>query len=259
MKKLLPCALAALLSLAASPCLAADSPWNGTWKENLAKGKLTGGSVTITAKGAAYHFASGSIEYDFACDGKPYTSAGATTVACTPTPDGGFDFIQATNSAVVSKQHRTFSADGKLMIMKTTVFSPDGTTSTSENSRQRKGPGAGLVGEWVNTKVAPAEASVIITTVTGDTIHNQFLHDRITVDAKLDGADAVVSGPTVSPGTTFAYKAVSPTKLSYTAKLNGKVMSEGTITLSADATSFTFESWLPTRPAEKTVSVYEKQ
>jgi hypothetical protein len=77
MKKLLCCACAAVLSLAAvSPCFAAaaDSPWNGTWKENEAKSTLSGNTVTYMAKrGGQFHYSNGgSIEYDFACDGKAY-------------------------------------------------------------------------------------------------------------------------------------------------------------------------------------------
>jgi hypothetical protein len=260
MKKLLWLALTAMLSVAAaSPCFAADSPWNGTWQENLAKSKLTGSTVVITAKGSGYHFSNGPVSYDFACDGKTYTTTGTATISCISTPDGGFDFMQAANGKAISKQHRTFSADGKVMTNKTTVTSPDGTTSTTEQVRTRKSGTTGLIGEWVDTKLVPTQPAVHTIAVKGDMIHVEILHSKTVVDAKLDGSDGKVSGPLVSPGSTQSYKAASPTKLLYTAKLNGKVTDEGSLTLSADGKSYTDVRWYPEKPTEKTVQIFEKQ
>jgi len=260
MKKLLYSAFAALLSLAAvSPCFAADSPWTGTWKENLSKSKLAGSTIVITKTATGYHFTSGVVSYDFALDGKPVATAGTGTIAYMAAPGGAIDVTQTANGVVILKQHRTFSADGKLMTLTNTSFAADGTTSTSETVRKRTSGTTGLVGEWVNAKVTETEPSVMTTAVKGDMLHMQFLHSKVALDAKLDGTDAPVSGPRVSPGSTSAYKSVSPAKLTYTNKLNGKVMSQGVMMLSADGKTITDESWIPGKEAEKTVEVYEKQ
>ena len=251
---------AALLSIAAAaPCFAAGSPWSGTWKEDIAKDKLTGDTVVITAKGLGFHFSNGPIAYDFACDGKPYPTIGAGTIACTATSDGGNELVSATNGTIVSKQHRTFSTDSKLMNMKTTVIEADGSTSTVESVRRRKSGTTGLVGEWVDAKVAPTAPDVLTISVTGNMVHIEFLHSKMVVDAKLDGSDGKVVGPRVSPGTTYSYKSVSPNKLLFTGKLNGKVLAEGTLTLSPDGKSYTDVSWLAGKESEKTTEIFEKQ
>ena len=260
MKKLLYSAFAALLSLAAvSPCFAADSPWTGTWKENLSKSKLAGSTIVITKTATGYHFTSGVVAYDFALDGKPVKTAGTGTIAYSAASDGGIDVVQTANGAVVLKQHRTFSADGKLMTMKNTSFAADGTTSTSETVRKRMSGTTGLVGEWVNAKVTDTEPTVMTTAVKGDMLHLQLLHSKVSFDAKLDGTDAPVSGPRVSPGSTASYKSASPAKLTYTNKLNGTVMSQGVMMLSADGKTITDETWIPGKESEKTIEVYEKQ
>lgn len=260
MKKLIWSTCAAFLTFAAvSPCFAADSPWSGTWKENLAKGKLTGETVVITAKGSGYHFSNGPIEYDFACDGKPYVTAGNGTIACTPTSDGGFDMTQAANGKVRSKQHRTFSADGKTMTMNITVHRDDGTTANVVTVRQRKSGTKGLVGEWVNAKVTPKEPTVQTITVKGDMLHLESQHSKDTVDAKLDGSEGKVAGPTVPPGLVASYKSVSANELDYSYKLSGKTMDEGTLTLSPDGKTLTDVSWMHGKESEKTTAVFDKQ
>jgi hypothetical protein len=260
MKKLIWSTCAAFLTFAAVfPCFAADSPWSGTWKENLAKGKLTGQTMTITAKGSGYHFSNGATSYDFACDGKPYPTSGNVTIACTPTSDGGFDFTQAAGDKVVMKQHRTFSADGKDMTMDSTAYHPDGSTAKIAIVRHRTSGTTGLVGEWVNAKVEPTEPGVRKISVDGDMLHIEMEHGQATVDAKLDGSDAKVTGPTVSADQTGSFKAVSPNELTYTHKVDGKVTHQGTMTLSADGKTLTDVEWIPGRETEKTTEVFEKQ
>jgi nuclear transport factor 2 (NTF2) superfamily protein len=48
-------------------------------------------------------------------------------------------------------------------------------------------------------------------------------------------------------------------KLHYQRKLNGKVMNEGTYTLSADKKTMTEESWNAGRETDKVTIVYDKQ
>jgi hypothetical protein len=260
MKILLCCTCTALLAFAAVlPCLAADSPWSGTWKENLAKDKLTGDTVTITAKGSGYHFTNGPISYDFSCDGKPYTTIANNTLTCTSASDGSLDLTMTANGKVTSKTHRTFSADGKQMTMNITDFRGDGTKTNTIVVRTRKSGSKGLVGEWVDSKVTPSEPDVMTTKVDGGMFHMQSQHSKTNIDARLDGTDAKVTGPTVPAGATASYKSVTPHNLRYTFKLAGKVISEGTLTLSPDGKTLTDTSWSPGKEGEKTSQVYEKQ
>jgi hypothetical protein len=260
MKNLLSCTCAALLTFAAaSPCFAADSPWSGTWKENLAKDKLTGETIVITAKGSGYHFTNGPVSYDFSCDGKPYTTFAKNTITCTSTSDGGLDFTTTANGKVTSKSHRSFSPDGKQMTMNSTEYREDGTTTNNVIVRNRKSGTKGIVGEWVNAKVTPSEPEVMTIKVDNDMFHMQGQHAKTSIDAKLDGTDTKVVGPMVPAGAIASYKSLGAHKLQYSFKLNGKVMDEGTLTLSPDGKTLTDTSWAPGKENEKTSEVYDKQ
>ena len=78
-------------------------------------------------------------------------------------------------------------------------------------------------------------------------------------EGKADGTDLSVTGPTAPPGWTVSLKFVSPTKLSYITKVNGKPMGYGTNTLAADGNSLTNVSWDPGKLAEKSTGVYIRQ
>jgi hypothetical protein len=79
------------------------------------------------------------------------------------------------------------------------------------------------------------------------------------IDAKLNGSDGKVNGPSVPPGAAVAYKADGANKLDFSIKLNGKTLYDGTDTLSPDGKSFVASEWVPGRMAEKDRVVYEKQ
>ncbi len=107
MKKLLCCALAAAVSLAvAAPCFAAGSPWDGTWKLNQAKSKMTGSTFTISMDGGMYTVDTGTIKFQYACDGKDYTIIADRTISCT---GGGNSFTVGIKVAgkPYSTTHRT--------------------------------------------------------------------------------------------------------------------------------------------------------
>lgn len=262
MKTLLCCAgAAALLFSAVSPCFAAGSPWDGTWKEDQAKSKLTGDTMTYTAKpGGQFHFSNGgTIEYDFACDGKPYTTLADRTITCSGSAASGYDLSAAAHGKVLSKSHRTFSADGKMMMIHGTAMREDGTTYDFDETYKRLSGTTGLAGRWLDIKDTSTGVSVMNIMVMGDTLHIEEPAYKETVMAKLDGSDGKVTGPDIPPGAVMTFKSESPTKLHFAVKLNGKVLYEGTRTLSADGKSFVEEEWVPGRMAEKSTVVYEKQ
>ncbi|MDP9039415.1 MAG: hypothetical protein M3O02_09100 [Acidobacteriota bacterium] len=262
MKKLLYSACTAALFLSSTAtCLAADSPWNGTWKENLAKSKLTGDTFTITAKpGGAFHLdAGGQIQYDFACDGKSYPSVADRTLTCTGTPAAGLVFVTSINGKVLSKSNRTFSADGKMMMIHGTTMRPDGSTADYDETYKRETGTSGLPGKWLNVKQQQQVAGVETWTVNGSSLHIDAPTMKETIDAKLDGNDGKVVGPTVPSGAAISFKPAGANKLSYTIKLNGKPFYIGTYTLSTDGKTLTDVSWIPGRESEKASVVWDKQ
>ncbi len=261
MKKFFLLACTAILSMAAvSPCLAADSLFNGTWKPNEAKSKLTGGTFTYTMKAdGTYHYSNGSItEYDFACDGKGYPAVADRTITCTGEAAAGFDFTWMANGTVLSKSHETISADGKTMTSIGTSMHADGTTAKFEDSYKRLSGTTGMAGKWKDVKDKVSGASVMVISVSGDMIHLEFAANRSVRDCKLDGSDCPVTGPHVPQGTLNSYKLLGPAQISYDVKYKDKVKAEGIMTVSADGKALSDESWTPGKKAEKTTMVFDK-
>ena len=193
MKTLWSCTCAATLSLAAVvlPCPAADSAWNGTWKFNEAKSKLTGDTFTITMKAdGTYHYSNGStMEYEFACNGKSYSTLADRTITCTGEPGTGFDFTSMANGTALSKSHRAISADGKTMQIDGTSMQADGTTATYAETYQRVSGSTGMAGKWKNVKDKVSEPGVVEISVSGDVMHLKYPSSKEMIDAKLDGSD----------------------------------------------------------------------
>jgi hypothetical protein len=79
------------------------------------------------------------------------------------------------------------------------------------------------------------------------------------VEGKPDGTDNPLKGPTVPAGLTLSFKYLSPTKISYVIKNNGKPDAYGIQTLAADSKSFTDVSWSPGKEGEKSTGFYARQ
>jgi hypothetical protein len=251
-----------VLSIAtASSCFAADSPWDGTWKLNEAKSKLTGDTFTLSMKGEGmYHYSNGStMEYDFACDGKSYPTLADRSVTCTGKPETGMDYTYMAGETVLSKSKHTVSADGKTMTIEGTSMRPDGTTSTYTETYKRVSESKGMEGKWKNMKEKESGSDTVVIKVSGDMIHMEYPAYKETIDAKLDGSDAPVLGPTIPEGAFESLKAEGPTKVHLIIKYKTKVLDEGVQTLSADGKTMTREEWNPGKADEKAVLVYEKQ
>jgi hypothetical protein len=248
-----------MLVTAAVPCFGAGQSWDGTWKLNEAKSKFTGETYVIEDKGnGMMHVSRGSVAYDFACDGKPYTVLADRTITCTGSASSGYDYVVKGGDTVLSKSHRTFSADGKTMMVQGTDIRPDGSTQDFNDMWKRQSGTSGLAGKWVNVKSQGASDTEVIETK-GDWIKVYSPVSKETVEGKMDGSNLAVKGPDTPPGFSQSIKPEGPNELHYVVKYNDKVLSEGTQTLSADGKTFVDENWAPGKMNEKSTSVYERQ
>jgi len=261
MNSLLSYACAAGLAVCALPSCIAQSPWNGTWKENAAKSKLTGDTITYTSKGdGAFHYTNGAtVEYDFACDGKPHPTIADRTVTCTGSAADGYDFTYMAHGVVLSKSRRTFSPNGAMMMIHGTATRPDSTSFDYDETYKRLSGGKDLAGKWLDVKDKSGSDNVMVMSIKGDMLHIDEPAYKEVIDAKLDGSDGTATGPTVPPGAGLSYKAENPTKIHFAFRLDGKVISEGTYTLNPDGKSYTEEVWVPGKESEKATILFEKQ
>lgn len=254
------CAFAAVLAIAAVPCFAAGSNWDGTWKLNQAKSKLTGDTFTITNLGGGrYRYSSGSaISYDFACDGKPYPVIADRTSTCTGSPAGS-DYVAKAGNTVLAKSHRAISADGKTMTIHGTSIHPDGSTSTFDDTYKRVGGTSGLAGKWMNVKSSSSSSDLMVIGVNGDSISVTYPDYKEAVSGKMDGSDLPLTGPNIPPGVFNSFKPEGANKLHYAVKYKDKVLEEGTEVLSPDGKTLTMQHWEPGKTNEIATLVYERQ
>jgi hypothetical protein len=259
MKNLLCCACA-LLALATIPSMAAASSWDGTWKLNTAKSKLTGDTYTIESKAnGMMRYSNGStIAYDFACDGKTYPVIADRTMTCTGSPSGGYDYVDRAGNKVLGKSHDALSADGKTLTTHGTDFRPDGTTGDYTETYKRLSGTTGLVGKWVNVKAQSSSSTMVIETKP-DWIKITVSQYKETSENKLDGSSAPLTGPDVPPGVSVSIKADGPNKMHYAYRYKDKLLGEGVRTLSADGKTLVDEGWDPGKTNEKSTLVYERQ
>ncbi len=257
MKKFLLGALACALTL---PALAA-SPWDGTWKLDPAKSNFTGGTFTVTKTASGmWHFTDGTVSYDYAPDGKPYSVlTPENTFTYKLADDHTGDFVNMVKGKVTSKMHETLSADGKTLTDETTSYRPDGTTATSKSVSTRIGTGTGFLGTWKSTEVKMSAPDVYsISTPAPGMIKWDIPAYKETVEGKI-GGPLPITGPTVPDGLTLTLTPVGDKELKYVVKMKEKTLAEGHMTLSADGKTFTDVSWTPAKPAEKTTGFYVKQ
>jgi hypothetical protein len=253
------CALALALALAAVPCLAAGQSWDGTWKLNEAKSKFTGETMTLEDKGnGMIQVSGGSVTYDFACDGKAYPEIADRTMTCTGSDAVGWEHTTKAGDKVLTRSHWAISADGKTITVRGKEWRPDGSTADYTEVWKREAGTSGVVGRWRSVKADEGTDSMVIERK-GDWIKIYDPQYKSTVEGKMDGTHAPVTGPNILPGLFQTIKPDGPNKLHYTVNYNGKVLSEGTQTLSADGKTLVDEQWDPGKMSEKAVQVYERQ
>jgi hypothetical protein len=254
-------ALVAALAVGASvPALALAGPFDGTWKLDTAKSKFTGDTLTYTKTATGYHFSNGGpMSYDFAIDGKDNTLVPGRTVAWSRASDGGWDVVSKASGKVISRAHRTVSADGKTLSGSYTEYRPDGTTVHETDVYTRVSGDKGLAGKWRDTKVQASSDTMKIATSSGGQYQIDYPAYKETVAGKTDGVATAAKGPTLPTGAMMSYKAEAPGKWTFHGGIGDKTFFAGVMTVSADGKTITRKSWVPGKESEASTEVYVKQ
>jgi hypothetical protein len=204
----------------------------------------------------------GPILFDFAIDGNDYPSAYNRPTSWTASGSNAWDSVTRADGKELSKSHRVLSADGKTLTMTFTGTRPDGAPFHEEDVYTRIGgsAGEGLIGKWRSIKVEEnAPLTFIISTPLSGVFHYVIPDQKATAEGAADGSQHPISGPTVPPGMTIAFRLATPRELHYDIKVNGTGDTSGVQTLAADGRSFTDVSWTPGKESEKQTAVYVKQ
>lgn len=258
-QKILLCA--AIAAICVPACRAAENPWNGTWKLNEAKSRLTG-SVDTVSKGAdgRYTVATSGLTFSFGCDGAEYPIPGGRMLSCTKVSDTSMRFVVKAGGDELAQVERTLSDGAKTMTVVDTGKAADGTPfhDTEVYKKISAGSGDAWTGAWQNTRVEMSTHGVAVVEATADSITFTYPMSKSSLTAKLDGTPASEQGPHPEAGMTISLTAAGPLTIHEVDTLNGTVVERDRLSVSADGKTMTIEAQ---RTGDKTrqVYVYEKQ
>jgi hypothetical protein len=238
--------------------MAADSPFAGKWKLNTAKSKFTGlttnyealptGEMQVTSEGQSSKFQ---------VDGKEYPAtfgAGATWKQIDPAT---WETTYRLNGVVLSVETTHISADGKTMTVTAKGTKPNGEAFNDSTTLQRTSGGPGLTGKWKSTAVKSSTEMWEITPNGDDGLTMKIVDFNAVCTLKFDGKDYPATGPTIPKNFTLAVRKTGARSLEMTEKMDGRVVSADTFTVSADGKTLTDEA-VPAGTTEKIKAVYDK-
>ena len=251
--------LLAVLAAAVS-LTAADLPWVGQWKINLAKSNYGEWTITYASVGPGeMQWTEDGKSTKFKTDGKDYPDPWGGTSAWKQIDASSWETVNKLKDKVLSTDVSRLSADGKTLTVVSKGTRPNGKAFENEYVMARVSGGPGLPGKWKASKVSYSAPSLVdFAAYETDGLTRRNVDMGTTWNAKFDGKDNPVKGPAVPDGFTIALKRTGAKSLDYVQKQNGKELYKGTYTVSADGKTITVvETAVGTN--EKMTSVYDRQ
>ncbi len=149
--------LAAAVSLAA-----ADLPWVGQWKINVAKSNYGEWTMTYAAVGPGeMQWTADGMTMKFKMDGKDYPDPVGGTSAWKQIDASSWETVNKLKGKVLSTEVSRLSADGKTLTVVSKGTRPNGKAFENEYVMTRVSGGPGLPGKWKTSKVSYSAPSLI--------------------------------------------------------------------------------------------------
>lgn len=230
----------ALLCGTVSVGMAADLPYAGKWKVNLAKSDF--GQTTITLEnlpGGEWRTTAFGITYKFKMDGKDYPDGLGGTAAWKAVDANTWELVAKANGKITETDSFKLGADGKTLTDHSRQMKANGGSIESTTVYKRASGGPSLAGKWKTKNVSGASGMVEMTASGTDGLIFKDPDMGMICDARLDGKDYPCNGPMLPPGFTAAMKNAAPHSLDLTVKKDGKPFFKATYTVTADGKSMT--------------------
>ena len=237
----------------------APSPWSGTWKLNVARSKRPGSNFSIKlGPTGEYEVTTASFTDRFRCNGRAYPLPGSGgTITCNQPSPTVLDTVFRRNGKITGKTHRELSVHDTIMTSSATGMGP--TPKTTKRVYQRLTGTTGFVGAWRDQNLLEDEPQIMVTELRERRLRISFPGRKQFEDVPLDGSDSRVQG--LSPGlnATLAAQLSGPLTISTKKKIDGRLIEEGTITLSPDGRTLLTTFWGLVYPNVKSFFVYDRQ
>jgi hypothetical protein len=173
----------------------AQSPFDGTWKDNPNQSKFSPKPLEFTLSNGMYDCISCAPKVHVKADGSDQVVSGQAydTLAVKEVDARTVQFVAKKNGKTSWEQTRTVSEDGKTETVKTTSYPPNSTSPvTTETILERQGKasaGANTIsGSWKIKKVSESE-NALISTIEVDKVTVSADGKTMTIvsEAKLTG------------------------------------------------------------------------
>ena len=251
-----------LLCLMTGTLLAADDPFVGKWKLNLAKSNVDGEQLKIEDLGGnSYKLTSHNASSTIRADGTDQPDQFGTTTAIALIGSNAWRMVVKKDSKVAQSMTFTLSPHGTIQI-KGTNSRPDGSTSDWDAELRRVGSGSGWAGTWEEVKgkgTFSHELDIEAYESEGLTFKSPDYPDVVSM--MFDGKDYGAVGPdTSSNEALFSGKRVDEHSFKLTYKRNGQVMQNRTYQVSPDGKTLTITT-IETQESGQTheeVRIYDK-
>ena len=239
---------------------AADNPFQGKWKIDLRRSKITGFREKIEDLGnheMKFSFGDDSESYYF--DGKPHpTRYGSQRTITSEGPDKWMAASER-DGKVIGTDLWTIGDGGKSLTIHSTGVHADGTSYKNDFSFKRVAGKVGLAGIWEIAKIDPdSYPEMAIETFEGDGLSIAVPTFKEVHNVKFDGKDYPNEGPRVSPGATTSGKRIDEHVVELTDKLQDKVVDTQRLEVSADGKTLTATVSYP-GVEQKELDVYARQ
>jgi hypothetical protein len=249
-----------LIWISACGLAAADAPYAGKWKMNVAKSdfgdttmtyeSMAGGEMKVTADGQSY---------TFKMDGKDNMTPWGMTMAWKAAGPDSWETTEKTSDKVTATGVVKLSGNGKILTMNLKRMKADGSTSNDSMTFQRISGGPGLAGKWKTKNLTSSSPETLTLAAKGaDGLTVTMGNGDAVCDAKFDGKDHPARGPAFPSGWSCNIARAGANALSLHWKKDGKDMYLSTLTVSGDGKTLT-ETGSAAGVNEKYKIVYDKQ
>lgn len=248
-----------LLPMAAAVLLAAENPFIGTWKLDQAASKFAGDTVHIEKAGSGMlRYRAAGLSYTFRLDNREYPGLLGYSVQWKQLDARTWETANRLQGKLISTDTTQLSADGKTLNVTTRGVRPNGEAFEDVGVYRRTAGGSGLIGSWMSTKYNISPVLLRFDPSPGDGIAFSNVSFQATCKAKADGKDYRMTGPTVPPEMTVAWKRAGARRLEIVQKDKGKPIFSGAFTVSPDSATLTYTGG-PVAVKEPFTAVYRRQ
>jgi hypothetical protein len=239
-------------------CLAPSRDWNGKWKLDVSESIFKGQILTIAVlPGNEYQFVENS-SHSLRCDGKERPIRDNRSLTCVENSTNALDLTLKENGQSTRVTRDEVSTDGRYFTVTVTELLGRGSPTTSKTVYQRVSGSDGFAGQWLDTTYL-RDHSVMVLRLDDEGLHIEYPNVGQQIDAPLDGTEAPIREPHGTAADTYSARLAGRREILRLTKRDGKVFTEGSLTLSNDGRVITETWWNPDTPSKQSTLVYKRE